>query len=383
MRNLGTASPMRENVERAVAAIATGHPVVVVDEHEDGGDLVFAAEHATTELLAFVVRHTSGLVCVALTDEDCDRLELPPMYPRNENKLGAAYRVSVDLRGTGTGISAADRARTIAALASSVAAPGDFTRPGHVMPLAARDGGVLQRPGRAEAAVDLARLAGSRPAGGLCEVVSTERPCEMAGGAELTRFAAEHGLEIVTIADLATYRRRAEAQVRRLAAAALPTVHGHFRALGYRGVHDGAEHMVLISGDVQNGAGVPLYVHTECLTGDVLGSTACDCGNALERGLAAVSAEECGVVVYVRPAAGPHACGLSEVPPSGDSEWQATIVESILADLHIASVRPVDPAAVPVQSLEKVPVQSLEKRRAAGGCDAMQPVAPIAEKSSA
>ncbi|MFE5699114.1 3,4-dihydroxy-2-butanone-4-phosphate synthase [Rhodococcus koreensis] len=342
MRELGARWPsVRDSVERAVAAIRSGRPVVVVDaDRQNEGDLIFAAEHATTELLAFVIRHTSGFVCVALPADDCNRLGLPPMSYASGDKYAAAYRVSVDLRGRGTGISAADRATTIAALASSSAQSAHFTRPGHVVPLAARDGGVLQRPGRTEAAVDLARLAGLRPAGGLCEIVSTDTPSEMAHGPELERFAAEHGIEIVGIGDLVAYRRRTESQVRRHADAALPTSHGEFRAVGYRGVHDGAEHMALVAGDV-HGTDVPVHVHTECLTGDVFGSTACDCRKDLDRGLATVAGERRGVIVYIRAQGRPYACGLSGAPSTGDSDRTDTVVASILADLEVTSVRSV------------------------------------------
>lgn len=349
MRDHDTAWPLvRDGVERAVAAIRSGHLVVVVDDadREYEGDLIFAAELATTETLAFVIRHTSGFVCVALPEETCNRLDLPMMCRESSDKFGTAYRVTVDLDGQGTGISATDRAATIAALASRSAMPSDFTRPGHVIPLAAREGGVLARMGHTEAAVDLARLAGLYPAGGLCQIVSTDSPTEMARGPELERFAAEYNIEIISIADLVDYRRATEEQVRRHATAALPTAHGEFVAFGYRGVHDDAEHLALVVGDVQ-GADVPVYVHTECLTGDALGSRACDCGGALERSLDVVADEGCGVVVYMRPPGRPRACGLfesSSLYSGGFSLYSggraSIVVDSILTDLNVTAPRP-------------------------------------------
>ncbi|WP_216892836.1 3,4-dihydroxy-2-butanone-4-phosphate synthase [Nocardia alni] len=339
MRRLPVSSTLvRDNVERAVAAMKAGRVVVVVDTDRNSGDLVFAAEYATTELLAFTIRHTSGFVCVALTEQDCSRLELPPVSHSVGDTLGSAYRVSVDLRGNGTGISAVDRAGTIAGLSSAHAEPDDFSRPGHVIPIAVGAHGVLGRPGRAEAAVDLARLAGLRPAGGLCEIVSTDRPCEMAQGEELERFAAEHDLQLVGIEDLVAYRRLTEPQVHRHADAGLPTAYGLFRAVGYRGDHDAAEYVALVRGDV-DGADVPIHVHTECLTGDVFGSGACDCGTRLAAALDTVAGMKCGVVVYVRPDGPPNACGLSGHSRVGDTERINAAVACILSDLGVASAQ--------------------------------------------
>jgi 3,4-dihydroxy 2-butanone 4-phosphate synthase/GTP cyclohydrolase II len=328
-----------DRVEEALAAVAAGRPVVVVDDadREDEGDLVFAAECATPELLAFTVRHTSGFVCVALPESECARLALPPMHHTLGDRFGTAYRVTVDLRGTGTGISATDRARTVAALAAADTGPADLVRPGHVVPLAARDGGVLRRPGHTEAAVDLARLAGMRPAGALCEIVSTARPGEMARGAELERFARDHDLVLVSIAELAAHRERTEAQVVRAATTALPTGLGQFRAVGYRGVADGAEHVALVHNEVDEGLDVPVHVHVECLTGDVFGSLACGCRAALENALRTITAAGRGVVVYARPSGGVRACGVLDPlrPPSGT----AVPAASILRDLGVRSVR--------------------------------------------
>jgi 3,4-dihydroxy 2-butanone 4-phosphate synthase/GTP cyclohydrolase II len=290
-------------VERAVAEIAAGRPVVVVDneDRENEGDLIFAAQYATPELLAFMVRHTSGYICVPLTGADCDRLELPPMYHTNQDRRGTAYTVTVDAReGVTTGISAADRARTIRLLADPAARAADFTRPGHVVPLRAREGGVLRRPGHTEAAVDLARMARLHPAGALCEIVSQKEDGEMARRDELEIFAAEHELTLLTIAELVAYRRRYEKQVERIAEARIPTAHGDFRAVGYRATYDAAEHVALVYGELGDGQDVLVRVHSECLTGDVLGSLRCDCGLQLNAALARVAAEGRGVVLYVR-----------------------------------------------------------------------------------
>jgi 3,4-dihydroxy 2-butanone 4-phosphate synthase/GTP cyclohydrolase II len=290
-------------VERAVAQIAAGRPVVVVDDEdrENEGDLIFAAQHATPELLAFMVRYTSGYICVPLTGADCDRLELPPMYHTNQDRRGTAYTVTVDAReGVTTGISAADRARTIRLLADPDARATDFTRPGHVVPLRAREGGVLRRPGHTEAAVDLARMAGLHPAGALCEIVSQKDGGEMARRDELEIFVAEHELTLVTIAELVAYRRRYEQQVERIAQARIPTAHGDFQAVGYRATYDAAEHVALVYGEIGDGQDVLVRVHSECLTGDVLGSLRCDCGLQLAASLARVAAEGRGVVLYIR-----------------------------------------------------------------------------------
>ena len=290
-------------VERAIADIAAGKAVVVVDDEdrENEGDLIFAAELATPELVAFMVRYTSGYVCVPLEEADCDRLDLPPMFHTNQDKRGTAYTVTVDAReGVSTGISASDRARTIRLLASAETSPVDFSRPGHVVPLRAREGGVLRRTGHTEAAVDLARLAGLRPAGVLCEVVSQKDEGDMARFEELRAFADEHGLALVSIADLVAYRRRHEVQVRKVAEARIPTAHGEFLAVGYESLLDGTEHVALVQGDLAAGGDVLVRVHSECLTGDVFASRRCDCGPQLDAALAAVAAAGRGVVLYMR-----------------------------------------------------------------------------------
>jgi 3,4-dihydroxy 2-butanone 4-phosphate synthase/GTP cyclohydrolase II len=298
-----------DSIERAVADIAAGRAVVVVDDEdrENEGDLIFAAEKATPELVAFMVRYTSGYLCVPLVGEDCDRLGLPPMYSTNQDKHGTAYTVTVDAKaGIGTGISASDRAATMRLLADPTSGAGDFTRPGHVVPLRALEGGVLRRPGHTEAAVDLARMADLRPAGVICEIVSQKDEGEMARTDELRVFADEHDLALISIADLIAWRRRHEKQVQRVAEARIPTSHGEFRAVGYQSLFDGIEHVALVRGDLglpggtDDGEDVLVRVHSECLTGDVFGSLRCDCGTQLDAALETVSTEGRGVVLYMR-----------------------------------------------------------------------------------
>jgi 3,4-dihydroxy 2-butanone 4-phosphate synthase / GTP cyclohydrolase II len=288
-------------IGQAVADVAAGRPVVVVDDadRENEGDLVLAAQMATPQLLGFMIRYGSGVVCVPMEGPELDRLELPPMYHVNQDRKGTAYTVSVDARaGVTTGISAADRAHTIRTLADPATSAADLSRPGHVFPLRAKEGGVLRRPGHTEAAVDLARMAGLRPAGVVCEVVNEDGT--MARLPELVRFAGTHRLTLISIADLVAHRRRTEKQVAPIAEARIPTRHGDFRAVGYRSLLDGTEHVALVAGEIGDGRDVLVRVHSECLTGDVFGSLRCDCGPQLDAALAAVAAEGRGVVLYVR-----------------------------------------------------------------------------------
>ena len=292
-----------DTVERALADIAAGRAVVVVDDEdrENEGDLIFAAEMATPELVSFMVRYSSGYICVPLTEDDCDRLDLPPMHRVNQDKRGTAYTVAVDAReGISTGISATDRAVTMRLLADAASDATDFTRPGHVVPLRAKPGGVLRRTGHTEAAVDLARMAGLRPAGVLCEIVSQKDEGDMARLPELRSFCDEHGLALISIAALVAFRRRTESQVVKVAEAKLPTVHGEFTAMGYESLLDGTDHVALVRGDLGDGRDVLVRVHSECLTGDVLGSRRCDCGPQLDAAMAEVAREGRGVVLYVR-----------------------------------------------------------------------------------
>ncbi|WP_198545279.1 MULTISPECIES: bifunctional 3,4-dihydroxy-2-butanone-4-phosphate synthase/GTP cyclohydrolase II [Amycolatopsis] len=290
-------------IEAAIADIAAGRAVVVVDDEdrENEGDLIFAAEKATPELLAFMVRYTSGYICVPLTESEADRLDLPPMFHTNQDARGTAYSVTVDAaEGISTGISAVDRAHTIRLLADPAATAKDFRRPGHVVPLRAKEGGVLRRPGHTEAAIDLARLAGLHPAGVLCEIVSQKDEGDMARRDELEVFAADHDLKMISIADLIAYRRRTEKQVERVAEARIPLSAGEFRAVGYDSLLDGIEHVAFVYGEVGDGEDILVRVHSECLTGDVFGSLRCDCGPQLDAALQKVADEGRGVVLYIR-----------------------------------------------------------------------------------
>ncbi|GAB3943957.1 bifunctional 3,4-dihydroxy-2-butanone-4-phosphate synthase/GTP cyclohydrolase II [Corynebacterium tapiri] len=291
-----------DSVEQALAAIAAGKPVIVVDDEdrENEGDLIFAAEHATPELVAFMVRYTSGYICVALTEHDADRLQLPPMTTHNEDARHTAYAVTVDAATGTTGISATNRAETIARLADPHRGPGDFTRPGHVVPLRARQGGVLERDGHTEASVDLARMAGCHPAGALCEIVSETDPTDMARGPELRQFANDHGLVMISIEQLARYRREHDPAVELVTATRLPTEYGTFTAHGVRDLVTGYEHVALVVGDVRTDDDVMVRVHSECLTGDVFASRRCDCGPQLQESLRLVQEAGRGVVIYLR-----------------------------------------------------------------------------------
>jgi 3,4-dihydroxy 2-butanone 4-phosphate synthase/GTP cyclohydrolase II len=292
-----------DSVDRAIAELAAGRAVLVIDDEdrENEGDLIFAAQLATPELVAFMVRYTSGYICVPITEGNADRLDLPPMFRVNQDRRGTAYAVTVDAReGITTGISASDRAHTIRLLADPATTSADLSRPGHIVPLRARDGGVLRRPGHTEAAVDLARLAGLAPAGVLCEVVSEKDPSGMARADELRTFADEHGLALISISDLIAYRRRSEKLVERVATARVPLRYGEFNAVGYSSSYDNREHVAFVFGEIGDGEDVLVRVHSECLTGDVFGSLRCDCGPQLDAALAAVAREGRGVVLYVR-----------------------------------------------------------------------------------
>jgi 3,4-dihydroxy 2-butanone 4-phosphate synthase/GTP cyclohydrolase II len=289
----------KASVDEALAAIADGEFVLVMDDEdrENEGDLIIAAEKVSAAKIAFMVRHTSGVICLPTTGERLDQLGLPLMVLENTDSHKTAFTVSVDaVSETTTGISAADRARTILTVINPETSPRDLARPGHVFPLRYREGGVLTRPGHTEAAVDLARLAGLLPAGVLCEVVREDGA--MARGQELSAFAAKHGIPLITIADLVKFRWQREALVSREVETTLPTEHGVFKAYGYRSAVDGSEHIALVRGDVAGREGVLTRIHSRCLTGDVLGSRRCDCGPQLDASMAKVAAEGVGVITY-------------------------------------------------------------------------------------
>jgi 3,4-dihydroxy 2-butanone 4-phosphate synthase/GTP cyclohydrolase II len=289
-------------IEVAIDALAHGRAVVVVDDEgrENEGDLIFPATTATAAQTTFMIRHTSGFICVGMAGADLDRLHLPPMTAVNEDRKGTAYAVSVDAKAVrSTGISAEDRATTIRALGEPATAPEDLTRPGHVMPLRAVPGGVLRRPGHTEAAVDLVGIAGLPPAGALCEMVNDDGT--MMDAPACRKFCDQHGLPLVSIADLIRYRLQHETLMERVADTVIPTVHGRFRAIAYRSKVDSSEHMALVHGDIDDGEDVLVRVHPECAFGDVFESQLCSCRYKLTRSLSMISAEGRGVLVYARP----------------------------------------------------------------------------------
>ncbi len=289
-----------DDVDRAIKDIAAGRPVLVVDDEnrENEGDIIFAASMATPELLAFMIRYTSGVICVPMREAELNRLQLPQMTAHNTEHHRTAFTVSVDARDRiSTGISAADRAATIAKLVDPATTAADLVRPGHVFPLRYAEGGVLRRAGHTEAAVDLARLAGLPEAGVLCEVVNDDGT--MARLPELRAFANAHDLALISIEQLIEYRRRTERQLSRQAQTRIPNAYGQWQAFGYRHEIDGTEFIALVLGDV-HGESVLTRLHSECLTGDVFGSLRCDCGAQLDAAMAAIAAEGRGVVLYLR-----------------------------------------------------------------------------------
>jgi len=286
-------------VDEAIEAIAQGRFVLVVDdEHrENEGDLIIAAEKVTPDKIAFMVRHTSGLICLPVVGERLDELRLPLMVMENTDSHNTAFTVSIDSnKGTSTGISAADRAATILAVVAPDTRAEDLARPGHIFPLRYHPGGVLVRPGHTEAAVDLARLAGLYPAGVLCEIVNDDG--SMARGEALEAFAATHDLPIISVAALAAYRWRKEAIVSREAEATIPTEYGPFTVHGYRARFSRAEHVALVRGDVAGKSDVLVRVHSVCLTGDVFGSRRCDCGAQLAEAMRRIAEADEGIIVY-------------------------------------------------------------------------------------
>jgi len=291
---------MLDDVDRAIKDIAAGRPVLVVDDEnrENEGDIIFAASKATPELLAFMIRYTSGVICVPMRESELDRLQLPQMTAHNTEHHRTAFTVSVDARDRiSTGISAADRAATITKLVDPATTAADLVRPGHIFPLRYTEGGVLARAGHTEAAVDLARLAGLPEAGVLCEVVNDDGT--MARLPDLREFANVHDLALISIEQLIAYRRRNERQLSRQAQTRIPNAYGQWQAFGYRHEVDGTEYLALTLGDVR-GDDVLARLHSECLTGDVLGSLRCDCGAQLDAAMAAIAAEGRGVVLYLR-----------------------------------------------------------------------------------
>jgi 3,4-dihydroxy 2-butanone 4-phosphate synthase/GTP cyclohydrolase II len=292
-----------DRVEDAINDIREGRLIIVADDEdrENEGDLVCAAAKITPELVNFMRLHAGGMICVPVTSERADALGLPPMTEQNQDYLGTAFTVSVDAHqrlGVSTGISAADRARTIQVLADPNSKPGDLRKPGHIHPLRAVAGGVLRRVGQTEASVDLARLAGLPPAGVICEIMNPDG--SMARRPELEKFAQTHGLRFITVAQLVAYRLRTERLVRRVAEAALPTPYGEFRVIAFENQIDHREHVALVKGDVVGKKDVLVRMHSECLTGDVFNSLRCDCGEQLHAAMSRIEKEGLGAVVYLR-----------------------------------------------------------------------------------
>jgi 3,4-dihydroxy 2-butanone 4-phosphate synthase/GTP cyclohydrolase II len=298
-RRAAGASPFA-TIEEAIEEIRQGRMVVVCDDEdrENEGDLTMAAQFATPEAVNFMAKEARGLVCLALTPERCDELGLDLMAAKNETPLQTAFTVAIEAReGVTTGISAADRARTIQVAVDPGASPRDLVQPGHVFPLKAKPGGVLERTGQTEAAVDLARLAGLNPAGVICEVMNEDGT--MARVPDLVPYCERHGLKMITVADLIAYRRRTERLVERVVDTALPTAFGEFTAVGYRSLVDDKHHVAMVKGEVDGAEDVLVRVHSECLTGDVFHSMRCDCGEQLEAALAMIEREGRGVLLYL------------------------------------------------------------------------------------
>ncbi len=292
---------MFNKIEEAVDSIKKGQMIIVVDDEdrENEGDLICAAELATPQIINFMTLFGRGLICVPLSGKRIDELELHPMVNKNTESMETAFTVSVDARdGTTTGISAYDRAQTIQTLIHPETKPLDLRRPGHIFPLRAKEGGVLRRAGHTEASVDLAVLAGLKPAGVLCEILNTDGT--MARVPQLLEFSAKHGLPIITIKDLIEYRRKTEKLIERIVEVDFPTKYGHFSLKGYKSHVDDSFHLALVKGDVSNKANVLVRVHSECLTGDVFGSLRCDCGSQIAAALVKIESEGEGVVLYMR-----------------------------------------------------------------------------------
>jgi 3,4-dihydroxy 2-butanone 4-phosphate synthase/GTP cyclohydrolase II len=354
-----TTNVLLDEITRAIKDIADGRPVVVVDDEdrENEGDIVFAASKATPELLAFTIRYGRGLICVPMLGQDLDRLNVPPMTSQNTEHHGTAFTISVDARhDTTTGISAADRARTIQLLASPTSGPDDLVRPGHVFPLRYAEGGVLRRRGHTEAAVDLALLAGLPPVGVVCEVIGDDGT--MLRLPALREFADEHGLALISIEQLIEHRRRTERLVTRVAQTVIPNAHGDWRAYGYRHDIDGTEHLALVYGDLSSGDGedVLTRVHSECLTGDVFGSQRCDCGEQLDAAMARIAERGRGVVLYLR---GHEGRGIGLLSKLRAYELQDNGADTVDANLELGL--PVDAReySVAAQLLDDLGVRSI------------------------
>lgn len=290
------------SVEEAAKTLANGNFVIVVDDHdrENEGDLILAAEKATPEALAFMIRHTTGIVCLSMTGERLDELQLPQMVAQNTDYKKTAFTVSVDYRygGVSTGVSAADRTKTILALVNDETKPNDLCRPGHIFPLRYKEGGVLKRAGHTEAAIDLMKIENLYPAGVIAELINDDGT--MMRMPQLERFAAEHAIPLISVADIVRYRRKREKLVEKISQARIPTLYGDFTAYVYESKLDGIQHVALVKGEISGKSNVLVRVHSECLTGDIFGSTRCDCGQQLDLAMNKIAQEGFGAIIYLR-----------------------------------------------------------------------------------
>jgi len=362
-------------VEEAVAALLAGRMIVVVDDadRENEGDLVVAAETVTEEQMAFLVHHTTGIICVPMPSERVDELKLPQMVEDNTDSHGTAFTVSVDHIDVGTGVSARDRTTTVRSLASPGTMPDALRRPGHIFPLRARAGGVLERRGHTEAAVDLLHMAGLSGVGVIGEIVADDG--SMRRGGSLKAFAAEHDLPILHIADLVAYRSRQHEDLELVASSWMPTTAGTFRALAYRSRRDGTEHLALVAGDVaaagRSKAGALVRVHSECLTGDIIGSLRCDCGGQLQQAMHAVAEAGAGVIVYLRGHEGrgvglAHKIRAYAFQEGGLDTVEANLVQGLPSDARsyeAAAAVLADLGVMRVRLITNNPVKPLELAR--------------------
>jgi 3,4-dihydroxy 2-butanone 4-phosphate synthase/GTP cyclohydrolase II len=362
-------------VEEAVAALLAGRMIVVVDDadRENEGDLVLAAETVTEEQMAFLVHHTTGIICVPMPSERVDELKLPQMVEDNTDSHGTAFTVSVDHIDVGTGVSARDRTTTVRSLASPGTMPDALRRPGHIFPLRARAGGVLERRGHTEAAVDLLHMAGLSGVGVIGEIVADDG--SMRRGGSLKAFAAEHDLPILHIADLVAYRSRQHEDLELVASSWMPTTAGTFRALAYRSRRDGTEHLALVAGDVaaagRSEAGALVRVHSECLTGDIIGSLRCDCGGQLQQAMHAVAEAGAGVIVYLRGHEGrgvglAHKIRAYAFQEGGLDTVEANLVQGLPSDARsyeAAAAVLADLGVMRVRLITNNPVKPLELAR--------------------
>jgi 3,4-dihydroxy 2-butanone 4-phosphate synthase/GTP cyclohydrolase II len=298
---LGLIEGAKDRIERAIAEVRKGRMVVLVDDEdrENEGDLAMAAEKITPEAVNFMAKHGRGLICLSLTSEKCDELGLTMMVNDNTSQFGTGFTVSIDAReGVSTGISAKDRAMTILKTIAEGTKPSDLAKPGHVFPLRGRKGGVLVRSGQTEGSIDLAKMAGLKPAGVICEIMNEDGT--MSRMPDLEKFAKEHGLLIVSVADLISYRLQSETLVKKISEAAMPTEFGEFKLVAFENEVDKATHVALVKGEIRPDEPTLTRVHSECLTGDIFGSLRCDCGRQMQRALEIIEAEGKGILLYIR-----------------------------------------------------------------------------------